>query len=202
MILALNQMFQDMESPLINHIRQYVDLTPDQCELVEDHTQREVVRKKDHVLKVGERCVKSYFVTRGCMHMYFVDQTGMEKTVQFALENWWITDQLAFHRQSGTDFYIQAVEATELLSISFDQRHVLCERVPLMDRYFRIIYEIGYGAAMTRIKHMFNDSKEEMYLRFQENFPQFFQRVPQYLIASFLGLTPEYLSKLRGRRLS
>ncbi len=153
-------------------------------------------------MEAGKLCRYNFFVLKGCMHMYYINDKGIEKTVKLAIENWWISDYLAFHHQQQTDFYIQAVETTQVLCIDYDRQAELLAKFPQMETYFRNIYEIGYGASIMRIKFQFEYSKEEMFLRFEEQFPEFVQRVPQYLLATYLGLTPEYLSEVRRKKQS
>ena len=126
----------------------------------------------------------------------------MEKTVKFAIEGWWITDFMAFNNQQLTEFKTQAVEASSVYSITYSAYSDLLHQQPNLERYFRNIWEIAYGASIIRMKYVFEYSKEEMFNRFRENFPEFVERVPQYMLATFLGLTPEYLSKIRAKKLS
>lgn len=153
-------------------------------------------------MSAGKKCTTNYFVSSGCLHMYFITDKGAENTIQFGIENWWITDSLAFHNQGVTDFYIQAVEKSEILCIDYTKQEELLSRFPELERYFRIIHQIAYGAALMRMKYIFNYSKEDIFFLFRDRYPEFVQRVPQYLIASFLGLTPEYLSEIRKKKRS
>ena len=133
------------------------------------------------------------------MHLYFIDNLGNQKTSQFAIENWWLTDFLAFQNQKQSNFNIETVENSKVLSISFSKYQELLDKFPKMEKYFRTIYETAYGAALMRLKYVNCFSKEEIFFRFRDNFPEFVQRVPQYLLASFLGLTPEYLSEIKRK---
>jgi CRP-like cAMP-binding protein len=160
------------------------------------------VNKKEVLLRAGERCHKIFFVNKGCMHMYFIDGKGVEKTVQFAIEKWWLTDFLAFYHQAPSNFYIQAVEASNVLCLSYSNYEKLLGRFPALETYFRKIYQIGYGAALMKMHYHSDHSKEDIYHHFMEHYPEFAQRVPQYLLASFLGFTPEYLSQLRSKKRS
>ena len=154
------------------------------------------------MIEAGNSCSHNFFVLKGCLHMYFTNEKGIERTVQFAIDDWWMTDCLAYLNQTKSGFTIQAVEDTQLLSITFDGQEQLLEEFPQLERYFRIMYQIGYGSSLMKMKHMFDFSKEEIYLHFTEHYPDFAQRVPQYLIASFLGLTPEYVSEIRAKKRS
>ncbi|MCF0072987.1 cyclic nucleotide-binding domain-containing protein [Dyadobacter sp. CY261] len=158
------------------------------------------ISKKQIIQQADRECTTLFFVVRGCLRMYFVDSKGVERTTQFALENWWLTDFLAFERKQRTEFAIQAVEPAEVLSIDHNAYQSLLAAFSQMERYFRIIYQYGYGAALLRMKYQQDFSREELYRHFARQFPDFVQRVPQYLLASYLDITPEYLSELRKKR--
>lgn len=158
------------------------------------------VRKKEVIQQATRECTTLFFVIKGCLRMFFVDSKGVERTTQFAIENWWLTDFMAFERRQRTEFYIQAVEATQVLSIGHRAYESLLEDNPQMERYFRKIYQRGYGASLLRMKYQQDFSREELYRHFASLFPEFVQRVPQYLLASYLDITPEYLSELRKKR--
>lgn len=189
-----------MTDRFFRHLNQFIDCSEaDFTELLPYFT-RHRLAKKEQLMQAGRICDHHYFVLKGCLHMYYINEKGVEKTVKLALENWWVTDYLAFRQHQPTDFYIRAVEPSHILAISFEQQAALFAKFPVLESYFRQIYEVGYGASIMRIKFLFDFSKEEMFLRFEEQFPDFVQRVPQYLLASYLGLTPEYLSEIRKKK--
>lgn len=191
-----------MAQPLLDHIHKFVSLNLEREDQVLGFFEQHLVQKKEILLPANRICDRLFFIAKGCVHAYFVDQNGVEKSIQFALENWWISDYQAFYKQKPTDSTIQAVEDSEVWSISRTNYAALLSTYPEMESYFRQMYEIGYGAAITRLKYIFNHSKEEIFFNFTEQFPHFVNRVPQYVLATYLGLTPEYLSKLRGKKRS
>ena len=133
--------------------------------------------------------------------MYFINGKTNEQITQFAKENWWICDFFSFTDDKPSEYFIQAIEESEILSIDMPSFEALLKELPQMERYFRIIMQRAVAASQLRAKYMFELSKEEFYLLFCTSFPEFVQRVPQYMIASYLGLTPEYVSELRKKRL-
>lgn len=157
------------------------------------------VKKKQDLLPGGETCRSMFFVVKGCLRKFFVSEKGIEQTTEFAIENWWITDTFAYERQVKTDFCIQAVEHSVVLAVDFEAREELLKKHPVMERYFRIIYQRSAAAAERRIRYLYELSKEESYIQFSTLYPWFIQRIPQYLVASFLGFTPEYLSEIRAK---
>tara|TARA_R110002049_G_scaffold3795_3_gene27479 strand:+ start:7204 stop:7779 length:576 start_codon:yes stop_codon:yes gene_type:complete len=160
------------------------------------------VRKKENLLIQGQICKMHFFVLNGCLRKFFINNKGVEQTTEFAIENWWITDNIAYEHELPTEFHIQAVEKSEILTIDKQSQDKLLTEHPKMERYFRFIYQRAYAASQMRIKYLYEFSKEEFYHQLCRNQPEFVQRVPQYLIASFLGFTPEYLSEIRNQKRS
>ena len=160
------------------------------------------LRKKQNLLVEGKICQANYFVVQGCLRMFFVNEKGIEQTVEFALEHWWLSDYASFSNQVPSGFYIQAVERTTLLSLNHNSQEQLLGEYPQMERYFRLVHQRAHAAAQFRIKSLYGSSRENLYYQFVRLYPDFVQRVPQYLLASFLGFTPEYLSELRRRNIS
>ena len=136
------------------------------------------------------------------MRKFFVNEKGIEQTTEFAIENWWITDNIAYENRQPSEFYIQSVENSEILVIDHHSQEKLLAEFPKMERYFRFIYQRAYAASQMRIKYLYSFSKEDFYHQFASKYPDFVQRIPQYLIASFLGFTPEYLSEIRNKKRS
>lgn len=191
-----------MPKQLFRHFNKYVELSEEDFQKMFRFFELRTVKKKEVLVEAGSICKDNHFVLDGCLHMFFVNDKGIERTVQFAIENWWMTDDLAYLNQTTTDFSIQAVENTRLLTITRDKQEQLLKEFPQLEKYFRTIYQISYGAALVKMRYLFGLTKEEIYFHFTEQFPLFAQRVPQYLIASFLGLTPEYVSEIRAKKRS
>ncbi|MFC0605326.1 Crp/Fnr family transcriptional regulator [Winogradskyella pulchriflava] len=191
-----------MTNNLIDHIKTYVVLSEKESSEIVSFFDYKIYKKKETLLFSETRCEELFFVAKGCLQLYFIDNLGNKKTTQFAIESWWLTDFLAFQNQKLSNFNIEAVENSKVLSISFSKYNELLDEFPKMEKYFRAIYETAYGSALMRFKYLNSYSKEEMFFRFRSEFPEFVQRVPQYLLASFLGLTPEYLSEIKRKQLS
>ncbi len=191
-----------MDRTLFQYINQHVSIDESEYDDIISYFNRENVEKKELLMRAGDRSVCDYFVLAGCLHMYFIGSDGVEHTVQFALKGWWLADYLALHKKRPTEFYIQAVENSVLLSISPTKRAELFLAFPKMESYFRAVYQIAYGAYQTRMKYILSYSKEEIYFKFRDSFPDFVNSIPQYLVASYLGLSAEYVSKLRRKHIS
>ncbi|QJB30126.1 Crp/Fnr family transcriptional regulator [Chitinophaga oryzae] len=184
------------------HVRKLVDVSEEELTAILSFFETVTPAKKVRLLEEGKVCRYDYFVVKGCLRLFFVNNKGVEKTIQFAIENWWIADYTSLQLQIPSEFCIQAVETSEVLAISVADRETMLARFPKMERYFRLVHQKAHAAAQYRTRYQGDYSKEELYLHFSRNFPEFAQRVPQHLLASYLGLTPEYLSELRARRIS
>lgn len=184
------------------HINKFVKISDEEFNDIIQFFQLKKTGKKENLLDEGEVCKSNYFVLKGILRKFFINEKGIEQTTEFAIENWWMTESFSYLNQSKTEFYIQAVEKTELLLLGREQQEKLLNQHPVMEKYFRCVYQKAYAAAQMRIKYLYDFSREELYHFFREKQPEFLQRVPQYLIASYLGFTPEYLSEIRRKSIS
>lgn len=190
-------------SPLLQaHINKFVPVNDDEMAEIFGYFKHQTVKKKENILTEGQVCKATYFVTKGILRKYFINEKGVEQTTEFAFENWWMTDTFSFISQTPTEFYIQAVENTEVLTLPRDAHDKLLDAHPAMEKYFRCVYQRAYAATQKRLKFRHEHSSEELYHFFRKSQPEFLQRVPQYLIASYLGFTPEYLSEIRKKSIS
>jgi len=187
---------------LIAHIGQFCSIEPEKLGLLEPFFEHRVYRKKEILLTEGNRCYEKYFIVKGCVHIYYLKQNGIEQTIDFGIENWWTSDFMAFPKAAAAQFSIRAVETTEVLSITAESQRALLNKVPEMNEYFHFVFQKAYAASQFRMKLLYELPKEELYRHFHQHFPAFIQRVPQYLLASYLGFTPEYLSEIRKKYLS
>jgi CRP-like cAMP-binding protein len=187
---------------LIEHIGRFSSEHADKASVLEPFFEHKIYKKKELLLTEGSRCHEKFFIVKGCVHLYYLRQNGTEQTIDFALENWWISDFTAFQQGAVAQFSVRAVENTEVLSITTERQRELLEQFPELNEYFHLVFQRAYAACQMRFRFISEFSKEELYLQFLDRFPAFTQRVPQYLLASFLGFTPEYLSELRKKFLS
>jgi CRP-like cAMP-binding protein len=185
-----------------NHLEKFIVIDEREFSDILAFFQIKKVKKKENLLVEGQVCKSHYFVLNGCLRKFFINAKGMEQTTEFAIETWWMTDNFAYEREVSTEFYIQAVENSEILVIDREAQEKLLIEFPKMERYFRFIYQRAYAATQMRIKYLYDFSKEEFYDHLCKRHPEFVQRIPQYLIASFLGFTPEYLSEIRNKKRS
>jgi len=189
-----------MKDNLISHINKFATLDEHEAGKVCNSVNFITVKKKQFILKQDEICKANYFVSKGCMRLYFINRNGQEQITQFGLENWWITDYSSLETGKPSNYYLQAIEDSELISLNKKTMEELLLQVPKMERYFRIILQKAHTASMRRFEYFRDQSDEERYRQFITLFPGFVQRIPQYMLASYLGFTPQFLSKIRGKK--
>lgn len=182
------------------HLEKFISVSDEEFEAILAYFKTIRVSKKEILQQEGKICRCHYFVLTGCLRKFMMNEKGVEVTTEFALETWWLSDNRSFEFQLESLFSIQAVENSEILTIDFQSLEKLYRDFPIMERYFRFVYQRAFAACQMRIKYLYTLSKEDYFFHFYDSYPEFVQRVPQYLLASFLGLTPEYLSELRKKR--
>lgn len=191
-----------MKDALIAHIRKTAYLTREDIDILEDSFDAIQLRKKEVLQSPGKISAYKYFINKGCLRSYFINEKGVEQILQFAIENWWIADYESFDREVPSTLYIDAIENSEVFVLERSRENYLYNKIPAFEHYFRKILEKERTAFLMKLRYMLQFSKEESYLHFSKNFPQFVERVPDYMIASYLNITPEYLSVIRKRIIS
>lgn len=189
-----------MKSALVQHIQQFVKIPPAALSAIGEGMTLETLSKKDYLLQQDQYCQHQYFILQGCFRCFYINPKGMEQIINFAVENWWLTDFDSLLNKCASRLNIQALEEAVVLKITREKLELILLDHPSLERYFRIIYEKIRIADQRRMQFMFDLSGEELYDVFYEANPDFIQRVPQYMLASYLGLTPQFLSKIRGRK--
>lgn len=157
------------------------------------------LRKRQFLLQEGDVCKYTTFVTKGLLKSYTIDNKGTEHILQFAFEGWWIADLYSFLTEQASLFNIEAIENCELLLITKFSREQLLNKVPSFERYFRILVENNLIATQKRLMGNLSETAEEKYTNLINNFPGCIQRIPQHMIASYLGITRETLSRIRSQ---
>ncbi len=186
-----------MFDALRSHINRKVQLSESEFALATTFFIPKKLRKKQYLLQAGDVCKYLAFVSKGCLRSYSVDEKGEEHIVQFAIEDWWITDFKSFLTNEPADYNIDAVEDSELLLIDKASQDKLYKVIPKIEQYFRILLENSSTAAQKRISDFISASAEERYLNFLKTYPKLAQRVSQSQIASYLGIKPQSLSRIR-----
>lgn len=183
--------------PLLAHISSEVDIEPSDFDKAINHFTTINFRKKEIIIRADEPVLRQYFIIKGCLRSYLIDDSDREHTVQFGIENWWMSDFTAYFTGARSILYVECIEDCELLSISKTSMERLYACVPTLEHFFRQKLEKAFVTFQRRIISNLHKSAEERYYDFIAQYPDIEQRVRNYQIASYLGITPESLSRIR-----
>ncbi|MCE7060817.1 Crp/Fnr family transcriptional regulator [Dyadobacter sp. CY343] len=182
---------------LFQHIQEKVLLSDLDKEAIKAFFISKKLRKRQYLLQEGDVCKHLTFIAKGLLRTYNVDDKGDEHMSVFGWEGWWLSDFNSFLSGEPAVFNIDAIEDSELLLISRENYEALTLAVPIMDRYFRILYQNSIVTKERRLMSSITHSAEEKYVKLAESNPKMIERVPQNLIASYLGIAPETLSRIK-----
>src|SRR6266536_1057748 len=186
--------------PLLEYFSKSFPLKEEEKELVRAKFHSRLFRKRQFVLQESDVCTQFNFVVRGCLRMYKIDEKGNIYILQFAPENYWINNLGSFHNVKPSALNIEALEDTVVLQISREDLISLYRKAPIFDRIFRVLIERGFIHMQERLLQNISSTAEERYQTFLELYPHLNDRLSQVQIAAFLGVTPEFLSRLRNIR--
>lgn len=159
------------------------------------------LRKKQLIVQPNFIAKYRYYIVEGALRSFIVDDTGQETTIALAVEDWWITDYNSFVYQTPATLFVEAVSSATVLQLSHEDERKLKTSNPKFETFFRIIAERGLAAQQRRIITNLTQSAEERYDSFAQKYPQFLNEIPQYIIASYLGMSTEFLSKIRNNKI-
>ena len=186
---------------ILQNISRHIQLDKTEEDYFVSLLQTKYLKRKDFLLKQGNICRTENFITKGCLRTYTIDDNDFEHIVMFGTEDWWVGDLFSFITQSPTDFFIDALEDTEIIQISKANLDRLFDRVPKFERFFRLILQNAFIAQQNRINQNLSYTAEQRYLDFITKYAQMEQRLSQKQVSAYLGITPVFLSMLR-RKLS
>ncbi|HSM63046.1 MAG TPA: Crp/Fnr family transcriptional regulator [Gillisia sp.] len=186
-----------IHSNILNHLRKVISLTESEEQEFTSILEEVKISKKNFLIEPGDLVNSEYYVVSGCLEAYYLDESGDKHIIQFAVEDWWISDFEAFFNQAPAKLYLETIEDSTLLAINCEALEILYTRIPQFERFFRIKTTSAFVSLRTRILSTLQKSGKERYLEFCEAYPKIEQRVPNYHIANYLGLKPESLSRIR-----
>ena len=184
---------------LIDYFNKLLPLDEPEESFLKEVFKERRVKRRQFILQEGGVCRHNTFVVEGCFKMYMVDPNGKEHNLQFAIENWWIGDISSFHSEEPSRLNIEAMENSLILQIKKEAQLKLFIDYPKFNRIFRVLAENAMVSLQNRILQNISSTAEERYLDFVERYPQFFNRISNVQIASYLGVTPEFLSTIRKK---
>jgi len=184
---------------VIKHLRQRISLTENEESIIVAKLKNRTYLKGQYIVQEGDVCKYQTFVLSGKVRTFYLDDNGNEYIIAFGIEDWWVGDICSFTSQTPAEFNTHCLENTTVVQLSYEDMEELYNLVPKLDRYFRIIIQKAYGNMSKRIVRNHSLSAKERYLLFIESYPEITDRVPQYMIASYLGITKEFLSNIRNQ---
>lgn len=188
-----------MES-LRKHIEAIIDLTDDEFAYIASHFHSKKLRKHAFLVQEGDLVDNEHFVVKGALKAYVYDHEKVKEYIfQFAVEDWWITDREAFQKRTKAQISIDCLEDCEVLSISREDRDKLCREMPKFEQYLFIKVSNGYVSLQKRVLTLIKNNSKERYSLFMQQYPHLLQRIPKVLIASYLGVSRETLSRMSSK---
>lgn len=184
---------------LFSNIGKHVLLSSHEMEVIQNYFKPKKYRKHQFVLQEGEICRYEHFIVNGLTRTYELNDRGQEHVIQFGLEGWWVGDMYSYLTETASRYNIDCMEDTTILQITRADQEVLYEKVPKLERFFRLLIQNAFIASTQRITSSLSKSGAERYQEFISKYPMIEQRVPNHQIASYLGLTPQGLSRIRSK---
>lgn len=188
-----------MTELLIQNILNHITLSKKEIDSFCNLFDQKEVQKKHFLLREGQICKFEGFVTKGLFRVYHIDNNGFEQVLYFAQENWWITDIDSFTSETPSQLYIQALEDSEVLLISKKDKELAYDNIPKIEKLFRVMTQKTHISLQRRMIDNLSKTADQRYIDFIEKYPNLFQRLTNLQIAAYLGISHEFLSKIRRK---
>ncbi|TDO26328.1 Crp/Fnr family transcriptional regulator [Sediminibacterium goheungense] len=188
-----------MPDLLLNHLKKHIQLTETEEHLILSSIQMRRFKRGDFLTKEGEVNRYTNFIVTGSAKVYYIDQQGQEHIIQLGIKEWWIGDFSSFITQTKGILYTEALTVTETASFSYDILQELYNKVPALERFFRLLTQKAYAAFHRRVLESLSMDAEQRYIAFRTSYPEMDQQLSQKDIAAYLGISAEFLSKIKKR---
>jgi CRP/FNR family cyclic AMP-dependent transcriptional regulator len=188
-----------MYEAINKNVSKFAAFTQEELEQFNSLLKYQKVPKKTYLLQEGEICNFEAYIIKGCIRSYFIDANGFEVILQFGIEDWWVSDIASFNDKKPSKMYIETMEDCELFVLTDTNKEELLHKVSKFERFFRLIVQKNLSATQNRLINTMAKSAPEKYLEFIKLYPTISQRVAQHYIASYLGISAEFLSKIRTK---
>ena len=184
----------------LDNIRRYVPLTDDEVKQQNGIVRTTRVKKRQFLVQPGFVCRDRIYIVEGAFRVFYLDQDGKEHTVSIGIEDWFVSDFYSYITQTPATHYVEALEDSVVLQMGYNEVEPLCAKIHSLSEYFRRTTERAFAFSRRRVISNISKSAEERYFEYVEQYPQIAMRVPQYVLASYLGISAEFLSKIRSRK--
>jgi len=184
---------------ILTNINKYVDLNNEDEQQFVSIVRESRIKKRQFIVQPGFVCAHQTYVVKGALRSYFVNNEGIDHTIQFAIDDWFISDFSSYIFKTPACLFIEALEDSIIHQIGYNDVENLCAKNHKFEHFFRVVAQKSFAFSQRRILSNLDKTAEERYLEFQSMYPDIVQRVPQYTLASYLGMTPEFLSKIRKK---
>lgn len=188
--------FKESHNLILNNVSRFIELTDLEKQKYISLLTEIKVDKKDFLMQDGEITKYEYFITKGCLKVYTLDEDGAPHISMFAIEDYWTGDMSSFITKEPSRYYIKATERSELLGISRANYNLLFQEIPKFERFYRILYQRSLVSYISRSNHSISLTAEERYNEFKKKYPQIVSRITQKDLAAYIGITPEFMSKI------
>ncbi|WP_276390309.1 Crp/Fnr family transcriptional regulator [Eudoraea chungangensis] len=188
--------YKESHTLILNNISRFIDLTELEKQKYTSLLTEIKVKKKDFLMQAGEVTKYEYFIVKGCLKVYTLDENGIPHISMFAIEDYWTGDISSFTTKEPSRYYIKATENSELLGISRVNYKILFQEIPKFERFYRILYQRSLVSYIRRSNHGISLTAEERYINFKKKYPKIVTRITQKDLAAYIGITPEFISKI------
>ncbi|WP_211211990.1 Crp/Fnr family transcriptional regulator [Flexithrix dorotheae] len=181
---------------IIDNVCRFIDLTELEKQKYISLLTEVKVKKKAYLMQAGETAKYEYFITKGCLKVYTLDVDGAPHVSMFAIEDYWTGDMASFITKEPSHYFIKAIEDSELLGISRVNYDLLFQEIPKFEKFYRILYQRSLISYIRRSNHSISLTAEERYIEFKKKYPKIVNRITQKDLAGYIGITPEFMSKI------
>ena len=187
-------------SPIVNYVKRHIDLTAEEEAYYVSLLRMKKIRKKQFIVQPDFVCNHRTYIVKGALRSYLIDANGQDHTVAFGIDDWWIADFNSYLFRQPATLFVEALEVSTIIQISYDDEQLLLNTLPKFEKFYRILAQNGYAYLQRRILADISLDATRRYENFLKKYPLVAARVPQYVLASYLGISHELLSKIRNKR--
>lgn len=191
---------QEAKDTLINYVARLVDLDSSAAQALNDVVVVRRLKRKQYIVQPGYVCTHRTYVVQGALRAFLQGNDGVEYTIALSIDDWWITDYSSYHYQIPATLFVEAFEDSLVVQLPYEAEQELLAKHPIYERFFRIISQSSFANLQKRLLNNLSMDAESRYDAFVQRYPKVASRFPQYIIASFLGMSTEFLSKIRKRK--